>query len=118
MTKSNKQFLAVLGIVLGITGVIVGFVLWDNGRTSERLSAESDAIGFVATPTEWYDSIEEEHMSGHTLTFSYLDANSKAYTRTMEQVTWYKPGTDYKVCYNPADPEDWKLYPATHECGS
>lgn len=36
----------------------------------------------------------------------------------MEEVTWYDAARGYKVCYNPGDASDFKLYPADHVCGS
>ena len=114
----KRPWLGVIGVVAVIAAAIVGFVLWEEGRASRRLSAEAPTIGFVATPTQWRDSGAERDVQGHTLTFSYLDAASNAYTRTMEQVTWYDPAKQYKVCYDPGNPDDWKLYESTHECGS
>jgi hypothetical protein len=55
---------------------IVGFVLWDEARTSKRLSAEAEAVGFVATPDRWYDDSKERDVSGHTLTYAYTDGTT------------------------------------------
>lgn len=112
-----KTYLAAILIVGAITAAIVGFVLWDNDRTSERLTSEARVIGFSALPVRWTDADDRE-VSGHTLTFAYLDASQRPHTRTVEQVTWYDPSKSYKVCYNPADPDDWKLYETSHVCGS
>jgi hypothetical protein len=102
--------------ILAVTGAIVGGVFWSEARTSERLSGETASVGFVATPTEWYDSGEEENVHGHTLTYAYT-VGSDVFTRTLEQITWYDPATTYKVCYNPADANDSRLYPGDHSCG-
>ncbi len=112
-----KMWIVIVGVVAVLTALIIGFVLWDERRTSQRLTAEATAEGFAATPTEWYDSSKEENVKGHTLTFAYV-SDGKVYTRTLEQITWYEPTETYKVCYNPADPEDAKLYTAEHKCGS
>jgi len=117
MTDAARTWIWVMLAIGGITAAIVGFVLWDEARTSKRLSAEAEAVGFQATPTRWYDSVEEENVEGHTLTYAYA-AGGKVYPRTLERITWYDSTTTYKVCYNPADPDDSKLYPAGHACGS
>lgn len=111
-----KQYLIVLGIVGAITAGIVVFVLKDSAATSKRQTAEAPAIGFVATPTRWWDG--DRNQEGHTLTFSFVDAGNGVHAQTMEEVQWYDPAKSYKVCYNPADPNDWKLYPQDHVCGS
>jgi hypothetical protein len=116
--KSNTALVATIGVLAIITAGIVGFVLWDEARTSKRLSAEAVAVGFVATPDRWYDESKERDVSGHTLTYAYTDADNGVHTKTLERITWYDAGTTYKVCYDPEDPERQKLYPATHICGS
>ena len=111
-----RQFLIVLGIVGVITAGIIFFVMRDSAAASKRQSAEAPAIGFVATPTRWWDG--EENQEGHTLTFSFVDANNGVHAHTMEEITWYDPSKNYKVCYNPEDPNDWRLYASEHVCGS
>jgi hypothetical protein len=111
-----KSLLGTLALVAAITGGIVFFVLRDEAATSKRLSAEAEAIGFVATPAKWYE--DEENVEGHTLTFSFVDAANGVHARTMERITWYDPERGYKVCYNPEEPEDFRLYRADHVCGS
>jgi len=106
----------VIGIVGVITAGIVFFVMKDASADSNRQSAEAPAIGFVATPTRWHDG--DDYQEGHTLTFSFVDASNGVHAHTMNQVSWYDPAKSYKVCYNPQDPKDWKLYAAEHECGS
>ncbi len=113
-----KSLMGVLGVVGAITAAIVGFVLWDASETSRRLSAEAPAIGFVATPATWHDSGDERNVDGHTLTFSFVDAGNGVRAKTMEQVTWYDADRTYKVCYDPADPDDFELYRSEHVCGS
>ena len=112
-----KQYVGAILIVGVITGAIIGFVFWDEARTSERLSAETEAVGFVATPAEWYDSGEEENVQGHTLTYAYA-VEDQVFPRTMEQITWYDSTVTYKVCYDPSDPSDSRLYASDHQCGS
>jgi hypothetical protein len=111
-----RQYLIVIGIVGVITAGIVFFVMKDSAADSKRQTAEAPAIGFVATPTRWHDG--EENQEGHTLTFSFVDANNGVHAHTMEEITWYDPAKSYKVCYNPQDPNDWKLYSSDHACGS
>lgn len=111
-----KQLLIVLGIVAAITGAIVFFVIRDSAAASKRQTAEAPVVGFAATPVRWWDG--EENQEGHTLTFAFVDAANGVHTKTMEEVTWYDPAKTYKVCYNPQDPEDWKLYSSDHVCGS
>lgn len=111
-----KQFAIVLGLVGLITAGIVVFVMKDEAARSKRLTAETQAVGFVATPVRWFDG--EDNQEGHTLTFAWVDAAGGVHPQTMEEITWYDPARTYKVCYNPQDPKDWKLYPSDHVCGS
>ena len=111
-----KQFLLVIGIVGAIVAGIVFFVLKDSAADSQRQSAEADVVGFVGTPARWHDG--DDYQDGHTLTFSFIDASNGVHAHTMEEITWYDPAKTYKVCYNPGDPKDWKLYSSDHACGS
>jgi hypothetical protein len=113
----TRTFVGVLGLVGVITAGIVGFVLWDEDRDSKRRTVEAEAVGFAATPAKWYDSIEEENREGHTLTYAYVGPNNQVFSRKIEEVEWYDSGKRYKVCYNPRDGNDSKLYPSDHVCG-
>lgn len=110
-----KQTLAALGVVAVMTAGIVAFVVRDEAARSKRLTAEAEAVGFVATPAAWWDG--EENQRGHTLTYAWVDGANTVHPESMEQVSWYDPARRYKVCYNPADPADRKLYPSDHVCG-
>jgi hypothetical protein len=112
-----KSYVWSIVAILAITAAIVGGVFWNESRTSKRLAADTEAVGLVATPTEWYDSGEEENVQGHTLTYAY-SAGDQVFTRTLEQIEWYDSTSRYHVCYNPEDAEDSRLYPADHACGS
>lgn len=111
-----KQYLVVIGLVLAIAGGIVAFVMKDEAARSKRLTQETPAVGFVATPVKWWDG--EENQEGHSLTFAWVDASGGVHPQTMEEISWYNPSSTYKVCYNPQDAADWKLYPSDHVCGS
>jgi hypothetical protein len=112
-----KAWIWSVSAVLALTGVIVAGTFWSEARTSARLSGETEAVGLTATPTEWYDSGDEANVRGHTLTYAYA-VGDVVYTRTLEQITWYDSAAGYKVCYNPDDAEDSRLYPGDHACGS
>jgi hypothetical protein len=112
----NRQFGIALVLIAALTAGIVGFVLRDEAARSKRLTQETPAVGFVATPAKWWDG--DENQEGHTLTFAWVDAAGGVHAQTMEEISWYDAGTTYKVCYNPQDVADWKLYPADHVCGS
>lgn len=111
-----KQYAMVLVILGVITAGIVTFVLRDEAARSKRLTRETPAVGFVATPVKWWDG--DDHQEGHTLTFEWVDAAGGVHPQTMEEISWYDSAKGYKVCYNPQDAADWKLYPADHVCGS
>jgi alkylated DNA repair dioxygenase AlkB len=111
-----KSLLIVLGLVAAITGGIVFFVIRDSNAASRRQTAEAEAIGFVATPTSWWNGDENEE--GHTLTFAFVDGQNNVHSKKLQEISWYDSTRKYKVCYNPTDPKDHKLYPADHECGS
>ena len=112
-----KAWVWTIVAVLALTAAVVGGIFWSESRTSRRLSSDTEAVGLVATPTEWYDSGEEENVQGHTLTYAY-SVGDQIFTRTLEQIDWYEQGTSYHVCYNPDDAEDSRLYTTDHACGS
>lgn len=114
---ADRTLLGMLGLIGAITAGIVGFVMWDADRTSKRQTIEAEAVGFTATPAKWHDSVEEEDREGHTLTYAYVGPANAVFTRRLDRVEWYDAGRRYKVCYNPRDGEDSKLYPADHVCG-
>jgi hypothetical protein len=111
-----KQFVIVLGLIAAGVGGTTVLVLRDAAGDSRRQTTEAQAIGFAATPVKWWNGDENEE--GHTLTFSWVDAANGVHTETMKEIAWYHPDRTYKVCYNPADPADWKLYSSDHACGS
>ena len=111
-----KQFVIVLGLIAAGVGGVTMLVLRDAAGDSKRQTTEAQAIGFAATPAQWWDG--EENVEGHTLTFSWVDAANGIHTETMKEIAWYQRDRTYKVCYNPADPADWKLYNSDHTCGS
>ncbi|HSH38620.1 MAG TPA: hypothetical protein VK993_07525 [Chthoniobacterales bacterium] len=113
---SKKAWIWTAIVFVAITAAIIAFVLWDESRTSQRLSAETEAVGIESVAMQWYDNSKERNVSGHTVTFAYA-VGQTGYPRTLEQVTWFDPAVQYKVCYNRADPEHSKLYPASHTCG-
>jgi hypothetical protein len=111
-----KQYGIVIGLVLLITAGIVVFVMRDNAADSKRQTAEAQAVGFVATPVKWSDG--DDNQEGHTLTYAWVDGSNAVHPESLEEITWYDSAKTYKVCYNPQDPTDSKLYPADHVCGS
>lgn len=111
-----KQYVIVIGIVGVLTAGIVTWVMRESAAASKRQTAEAQAVGFVATPARWWDG--EENQEGHTLTYAWVDGANAVHTESAEEITWYDAGKTYKVCYNPQDPTDRKLYPADHVCGS
>lgn len=112
-----KGVLPAVGVLTLVAGG-VGFALWESKKASQRQTEEAPVIGFAATPVKWWDSGEEEDIEGHTLTFSWIDNAGQPRTQTMKEITWYDPTRSYKVCYNPQDASDWKLYSSDHVCGS
>lgn len=55
MASTGKIFAGTIALVLVLTGGIVAAVMWHSDRTSKRLTAEAEAIGFVATPAKWWE---------------------------------------------------------------
>jgi hypothetical protein len=117
MASSGKIFAGTLALVLALTGGIVATAMWNADRTSRRLTVEAEPIGLVATPARWWDSSDEEHKEGYTLTFAYVGPDNKVFTRKMEQIEWYDSTRRYKVCHHPQNGDDWRLYPEDHVCG-
>ena len=116
MSKVRSYLLVVVPILV-ITAVIAGGVLWEDARARKRLSAEAEPVGLVAAPVEWDDGPEDGMQDGHTLTFSWVDGQNQVHTETIEKVTWYDEANQYKVCYDPEHPDDWRFYPTTKQCG-
>lgn len=111
-----RPYLIVIAIVGVVTAGIVGFVMKGSAAASKRQTAEAQAVGFVATPVKWFDG--DDNQEGHTLTYAWVDGANAVHSESAEEITWYDPAKTYKVCYNPQDPTDRKLYPADHVCGS
>jgi hypothetical protein len=110
-----KPLIIVLAIVAAVLGGIGYFALRDDDADSRRQSAEAAPVGLVATPATWWDG--EDNEEGHTVTFAFVDQANGVHTGELKQITWWRDGK-WKVCYNPADPKDYELYPADHTCGS
>lgn len=111
-----RQYVIVMAVIGVIVAGIVGFVLRDSAAASKRQTAEAQAVGFVATPVKWFDG--EDDQEGHTLTYAWVDGANAVHPESAAEISWYDPSTRYKVCYNPQDPTDRKLYPTAHVCGS
>lgn len=113
----SKAWALVLGPIAVIAAAIIGFVLWEDAAARKRLSAETEPVGLVATPVEWEEGGEDGRQEGHDLTFAWVDAGNGVHTETMERVTWYDAATRYKVCYDPANPSDWRMFETSVRCG-
>lgn len=111
-----KSFLIAIGLVGGITALIVYFTLRASDAESKRQTAEAEAIGLTALPVEFWDGEDQEE--GHTVTFTWVDAKNGVHQQELKEITWWRDGETWKVCYNPADPSDFRLYAADHVCGS
>jgi len=111
-----KQFLVVIGLVGVLTAGITVWAMRDAAADSKRQTAEAKAVGFVATPVTFWDG--DDHQDGHTLTYAWVDGANAVHTEMQKEITWYNPDLMYKVCYNPQDPNDRKLYRSEHVCGS
>ena len=111
-----RQYLIVIAIVGVVTAGIVGFVMKESAAASKRQTAEAQAVGFVATPVKWFDG--DDNQEGHTLTYAWVDGANAVHSESVQEITWYDPAKTYKVCYNPQDPTDRKLYASDHVCGS
>jgi hypothetical protein len=74
-------------------------------------------VGLTALPVKWDEGGDDGTQEGHDLTFAWVDAGNRVHTETMEHVTWYEAGVRYKVCYDPENPADWRIFPASTRCG-
>ena len=113
MTK--RVWLWTILLVVGLTGLILAFIIRDSDARSARQSAETEPIGLVALPVTWTAGDDTEE--GHTVTFGYA-VGDQAFSKTLENVTWYDSTRQYKICYDPANPGDAELYGREHVCGS
>jgi hypothetical protein len=111
-----KQFLIAIGLVGALTAALVVWAMRDAAADSKRQTAEATAVGFVATPVTFWDG--DDQQEGHTLTYAWVDGANAVHTETQREITWYDSARTYKVCYNPQDPSDRRLYSSDHVCGS
>jgi flagellar basal body-associated protein FliL len=120
--KQRKLVGLIVGLVIlfGAIGWLVVWAVQGAKETRQRQSAEAKPESIQATATTWTvqkRQNETETMSGYNVTYAF-HAGDRVVSKEMKEWEDYKPDATYKVCYNPKDPMDAALYPASHVCGS
>jgi hypothetical protein len=115
---------------IGIMGVVIGGFVFSMTRVdSDGQWAKAIPVELQATPVRWPvctwwrggwrrtgGCLRTEDRFGHTLSFSFVDADKRVHTRTIEKIEWYDPAVSYYVCYNLTDPSEWELNPSSVDC--
>lgn len=105
---------AALGLI-AVLGVAIAFYAFQDDAEGRQRTAAAQVVGFVATPTKWQGAGGDR--DGHTLTYAWVDGADSVHAERLERIGWYDPATTYKVCYDPENPSDRRLFPTAYVCG-
>lgn len=115
--SKGKQLLIGVPIVLVIFAVILIGLIWfmDNGAKRRTATAQPEIT--AAEPQTWRGTKNRtEH--GYRIIYRFTTDTGQNIDATEERNTSYKPGTKYRVCYDPKTPSDSSLHTATgNDCG-
>ncbi len=103
-------------LILILTILFFAAVVWVIDQNGKRRSAEVPVEIVEVKGIRWYDSSDEEYKTGYDVFYRY-SVNGQVYETTSNHDESYKPGTAYKICYNPKNPRDHEIYQASHRCG-
>ena len=117
MSDENKRGLMVgIPLVLVISGAIIIFIIYslDSGAKTRTVSAPAE-ITSVA-PMTWRDS-DKLTRNGFRVSYRFA-AGGKSVSGVHEKNDWYRPGEQYRVCYDPKNPADNSLHSSRgSDCG-
>lgn len=99
-----------------VLALLAGAPLW-TACADDVHTAEAPIVSLEAEPATFFSSSEGEVVEGHTLRAVY-EVEGTRYTLVEEEQAYYDPEERYKVCYDPANPQDGVVYLASRECGA
>ena len=115
--STGKQLLIGIPLVLIIFAVILIGLIWfmDNGAKQRTATAQPEIT--ASEPQSWRGTKNRtEH--GYRVSYKFTTETGQTIQATDDRNTSYKPGTQYRVCYDPKTPSDSSLYTATgSDCG-
>ena len=117
MSDENKRGLMVgIPLVLVIGGGIILFIIYmlDSGAKTRTASALAEIMS--AAPMTWRDS-DKLTRNGFRVYYRFA-AGEKSVSGVHEKNDWYRPGEQYRVCYDPKNPTDNALHSSRgSDCG-
>lgn len=117
LSKADKRLLSIIWLALVISGVIIIVALWSFDSDAKKRSAIAAAEIVSAAPTNWNDS-RRSTKYGFRVNYRF-QVGRHLVEAVDEKNQFYKPGEQYRVCYNPNDLADSSLHSLQDEdCGS
>ncbi len=116
LSKADKRILSIILLALVISGGITIAALWSLDSDAKNRSATAAAEIISVAPTNWNDS-QRKTKYGFRVNYRF-QAGGRLVEAVDEKNQFYKPGEQYRVCYNPNDLADSALH-SSHEavCG-
>ena len=106
--------LTVLSIALAGGYMSMSFANAGQPDPPAKARTEGAAVRIIsAEPTQWAD--EEGVVNGYNVEYEF-SVNGQTYRQQSGQNKDYNPNLDYKICYNPNDPNDNSLAFAVEVC--
>ena len=117
MSDENKRGLMIgIPLLLVVGGGIILFIIYmlDGGAKTRTAGAPAEIISVA--PMTWRDS-DKFTKNGFRVNYRFA-ADGKTISGVHEKNDWYRPGEQYRVCYNPKDPADNALHSSRgSDCG-
>ncbi len=102
LDSENKRGLMVgIPLVLIITAILVVGVIYFVDMSGKKFTATAPAEIVSAEPTSWNE--QKTTKSGFRVSYRYT-VNGKTISGVDEKNTAYKPGEQFRVCYDPKNP--------------
>ena len=113
--RPNRRLgLIVLGVVVLVIGLSIGYALMSYHRDLTRRSAETGLTDVEATATSWRSGRQRRSGYDHQYTF---EVDGRTYEGTAPRRTYRITFDAFKVCYDPDDPADHAVYREDVTCG-
>lgn len=114
--ENKRSALIGVTVVIGVGLILLGFVAWLTLSYSKMRSATAPAEIVSVAPTSWSDA-SRTTKNGFRVNYRF-NANGQTVSGVHEKNDWYKPGEQYRVCYDPKNPADNELRsPRGWACG-
>jgi len=117
MSDENKRGLLVgIPLVLVVSGAIVLFIIYSLDSGAKTRTAAAPAEITSAAPMTWRDS-DKITRNGFRVNYRFAH-DGKSVSGVHEKNDWYRPGEQYRVCYDPKNPADSSLHSSRgSDCG-